>query len=105
MDLKMIKCSKCSNQMPELRKLKYGYDFCVECSETKGLVGKKMGVSVQMGEGDHSWNETIIVEERDYYNEEYKQDKNLESNIFNDEENDEKDINDLKRNLNIITNK
>ena len=62
----MISCPKCGSDMPELRKTKYGYDFCVSCSETYDLVGKKRGVSVQMGEGDHTWIETVIMNEKEY---------------------------------------
>ena len=64
--VKMIPCSKCGNDMPELRKIKFGYDFCVHCSEELNLVGKKRALPVQMGEGDHSWTETIIMEENEY---------------------------------------
>jgi len=48
--------------MPELRLTQYGYDFCVECS----TVGVKRGIPVQMGTGDHTWTETIIMEEDTY---------------------------------------
>lgn len=64
--VKMISCSKCGGNMPELRLTKYGYDFCVNCSDELNLVGKKRALPVQMGEGDHSWTETVIMEESDY---------------------------------------
>ena len=64
--VKMISCSKCLGDMPELRKTKYGYNFCVSCSDELNLVGKKGALPVQMGEGDHSWTETVIMEESDY---------------------------------------
>lgn len=64
--MKMIPCSHCGENMPLLRLTKFGYDFCVKCSETYNLVGKKRGLPVQMGEGDHSWTETVIMEENDY---------------------------------------
>ena len=64
--MKMISCSKCGNDMPELRKTQYGYSFCVKCSETKNLVGAKRGIPVQMGEGDHTWTETVIMDEELY---------------------------------------
>lgn len=64
--VKMISCSKCQGKMPELRLTQYGYNFCVSCSEGLNLVGKKRALPVQMGEGDHSWTETIIMEESDY---------------------------------------
>ena len=64
--VKMISCSKCLGDMLELRKTKYGYNFCVSCSDGLNLVGKKRALPVQMGEGDHSWTETVIMEESDY---------------------------------------
>lgn len=64
--VKMIPCSKCQGDMPELRLTQYGYDFCVNCSDGLSLVGKKRALPVQMGEGDHSWTETVIMEESDY---------------------------------------
>jgi len=60
--VKMIPCIKCGNDMPELRKTQYGYNFCVNCS----TVGTKRGIPVQMGTGDHTWTETIIMEEDEY---------------------------------------
>ena len=62
MELKMIKCTKCGVDMPELRLTQYGYDFCVNCS----TVGAKKGVPVVRGTGDHTWNEIEIVEEQYY---------------------------------------
>ena len=64
--VKMISCSKCKGDMPELRLTQYGYNFCVNCSDGMSLVGKKRALPVQMGQGDHSWTETIIMEESDY---------------------------------------
>jgi hypothetical protein len=64
--VKMIPCSKCQGDMPELRKTQYGYDFCVNCSDDLNLVGKKRALPVQMGQGDHSWTETVIMEENEY---------------------------------------
>ena len=60
--MKMIPCSQCGSAMPELRLTKYGYDFCVNCS----TVGAKRGVPVMRGSGDHTWTETIIMEEDQY---------------------------------------
>tara|TARA_B110000977_G_scaffold20106_1_gene24151 strand:- start:87 stop:392 length:306 start_codon:yes stop_codon:yes gene_type:complete len=62
MNLKMITCPKCNGNMPELRLTQYGYNFCVECS----TVGTKRGVPVQMGQGDHTWTETLIMDEDVY---------------------------------------
>jgi len=40
MKLKMIPCVKCLNPMPELRKIQYGYSFCVDCSTVEGKVAR-----------------------------------------------------------------
>ena len=66
LQVKMISCSKCKGDMPELRFTQYRYDFCVNCSDGLSLVGKKRALPIQMGEGDHSWTETVIMEESDY---------------------------------------
>lgn len=77
-NLEMIPCSKCGKDMPELRKIKFGYDFCVHCSDQYGLIGKKRAITVQMGEGDHTWNETIIMSEKDFLEYEKQEEKSLE---------------------------
>ncbi len=64
--MEQISCVKCGSSMPKLRKTKYGYEFCVSCSEKYNLVSKLCGVSVQMGEGDHTWTETIFMSEEEY---------------------------------------
>ena len=58
----MIECSCCKAPMPKLRLELYGYDFCVECS----AVGRKKGLSIQVGEGDHALTEVVILEEKEY---------------------------------------
>ena len=60
--VKMIPCIKCKNDMPELRLTQYGYKVCVNCS----TVGTKRGVPIMKGTGDHTWTETIIMEEDQY---------------------------------------
>jgi len=60
--VKMIPCIKCKNDMPELRLTQYGYKVCVNCS----TVGAKRGVPVTRGSGDHTYTETIIMEEDQY---------------------------------------
>lgn len=49
-DLEMIKCSRCGEPFPKLRLDKYGYDFCIKCSD----VQKKVGRIRVVGEGDHT---------------------------------------------------
>ena len=63
MDIEMIKCSVCGELMPLCRLTKFGYNFCTKCSN----VGSKRGIPVQKGSGDHTWTETIIVEEKEFY--------------------------------------
>lgn len=60
--MKMIDCPKCGDEMPELRKTQYGYNFCVNCS----TIGAKRGMPVQYGHGDHTYTETIIMDGNDY---------------------------------------
>ena len=60
--VKMIPCTRCKQDMPELRLTQYGYDFCINCS----TVGTKRGIPVMKGSGDHTWTETVIMEEDQY---------------------------------------
>ena len=62
MEIVQISCNKCGHPMPKLRLTKYGYDFCVECS----TVSTKRGIPITKGSGDHTWTETIVVEEDQY---------------------------------------
>lgn len=85
--------------MPELRLTNYGYNFCVTCSETGNMVKPKQGVAVMMGEGDHTWVETIIMDEDQYkiYQNQQNALKNLGKNnkteILNmDNDDDEKTL-------------
>ena len=64
--LKMIPCTKCDGTMPELRLTEYGYNFCIKCSESGNYVKPKQGINVFMGEGDHTWVETIIMDAEEY---------------------------------------
>ena len=56
-NMKMIKCIKCGEDMPELRLTKFGYEVCVNCSTT----GAYKAVSTVNGVGDHTWNDIQIV--------------------------------------------
>ena len=53
----MIKCSKCKDDMPELRLSRFGYEVCVNCSTT----GAYKAVSTINGSGDHTWNDIQIM--------------------------------------------
>ena len=66
MNLKMIACSSCGDPMPELRLTKAGFSYCVTCSENGLGAGRKQGIPVLMGEGDHTWVETVIMDADQY---------------------------------------
>lgn len=83
MNIKMIPCPKCGNDFPELRVTQYGYNFCVECS----TIGAKRGVPVQMGQGDHTWTETVIMDE-DVYNKLTDNNEEAPKDRLNQEEDD-----------------
>lgn len=59
MEIEKIDCTSCGNLMPALRKEKYGYSFCVECSN----VSPKVGRVIVIGEGDHTATELEIVDQ------------------------------------------
>lgn len=56
--MEMIECSRCGKPFPKLRKDLYGYDFCVNCS----TVEPKVGINMVYGEGDHTWNDIVVVD-------------------------------------------
>lgn len=58
MQLEMIECPKCGNDFPKLRKEKYGYHVCVNCSTVKAVVG----ITTVEGSGDHTYNDLIIMD-------------------------------------------
>lgn len=58
-NMKMIPCPKCGEDFPELRKTKYGYHVCVNCSTVEPLVG----VTTVEGTGDHTYNDLIIMDQ------------------------------------------
>ena len=59
MNLEMIPCTRCGNDMPKLRLEKFGYDFCVNCSDVKPKVGRIRVV----GEGDYTVTELDILDQ------------------------------------------
>ena len=59
MEFEKIKCSRCTGDMPKLRLEKYGYDFCVTCSDVKPKVGRIRVV----GEGDYTATELDILDQ------------------------------------------
>jgi hypothetical protein len=59
MSLEQIKCTRCKGSMPKLRLDKYGYDFCITCSDVKPKVGRVRVV----GEGDYTVTELDILDQ------------------------------------------
>ena len=59
MNLEMIPCTRCGNDMPKLRLEKYGYDFCVNCSDVKPKVGRIRVI----GEGDYTVTEMDVLDQ------------------------------------------
>jgi hypothetical protein len=59
MNLEMISCTRCGNDMPKLRLTNYGYRFCVNCSDVKPKVGRIRVV----GEGDYTATELDVLEQ------------------------------------------
>lgn len=58
-----MKCLICNTEINPLRlKALPGTKTCVNCSTT----GAKRGVIVTGGEGDHTYNDLVVLEEDDY---------------------------------------
>ena len=56
----MVKCIKCDAEIHPLRiKVLPNTKVCVECSTTK----PKQGITIQRGEGDHTYEETILLDD------------------------------------------
>jgi hypothetical protein len=83
---KMIPCTSCGGEMPELRLTQYGYDFCVTCSENGKGEGMKHGIPVLMGEGDHTWVETVIMSDKQFqiYQDQISTDSKLKAKALAD---------------------
>ena len=58
MQLEMIPCPKCGNDFPKKRK-ELGYHVCINCSTVKPVVG----ITTIEGEGDHTYNDLIIMDQ------------------------------------------
>lgn len=56
----MIPCPKCGEPFPELRLTKFGYNFCVNCSDVDAVVG----ITTIEGSGDHTYNDIIIMDRK-----------------------------------------
>ena len=59
----MRKCNACGEEIhPKRLEILPNAVACVSCSTT----GKKAGVSVVLGEGDHTYNEIVIMEPEEF---------------------------------------
>tara|TARA_B100000768_G_C11197588_1_gene340236 strand:- start:360 stop:677 length:318 start_codon:yes stop_codon:yes gene_type:complete len=103
MNLKMIPCSKCGENMPELRLTQYNYSFCVKCSELGMGSETKKAITVLKGEGDHTWVETIIMSDSDYNS--YLNEKDEEYKTIEKSKIDIEDDKNLQGPFNIINTK
>jgi hypothetical protein len=91
MNIKMISCITCKEDMPELRFTQYNYAFCVKCSEL-GLGSKpQKAITMLMGEGDHTWVETIIMSETNYNSHVTNEEKNFKNKKIKKKDNDIED--------------
>ena len=60
-----MNCIKCNTEINPLRvKALPNTKVCVDCAQ--GTVQRKAGMSVTYGSGDHTWTETIIMNQNDY---------------------------------------
>jgi len=103
----MRKCSVCGEEInPKRIEILPNTQTCVQHS----TVEKKAAVTVQMGEGDHTWTETFAVDR-----EEYRKLEEMENNFrkaadpsskidivdFDEEDQEEEETLDAKHNLNL----
>jgi hypothetical protein len=59
----MKKCIQCGGEIhPKRLEILPNATRCVACSNTK----QKAGITVTKGEGDHTYNETVIMDHDDY---------------------------------------
>jgi RNA polymerase-binding transcription factor DksA len=91
----MRKCLACNKEIhPKRLEILPNATTCVVCSTT----GKKAGVTVVVGEGDHTYNDVVIMEPEEYvqYREiEYKLHGKRKDDITHpDEEEDEEEEED-----------
>jgi len=85
MNIKMIPCTRCGEEMPEIRLTKFGYDFCVNCSKEQPKIGRV----VTLGEGDHTWNDIEFLNPVEDETEE--EDWELYKSILEDQEEEEEE--------------
>jgi hypothetical protein len=64
MDIEMIPCVSCGQDMPKLRLTQYGYKDCVNCSTVEAY----RAVTTVNGSGDDTWNDIQIMTSEQYKN-------------------------------------
>ena len=58
-----VECISCGVEIhPKRLEILPNTKHCVQCSDT----GRKRGVTVQRGEGDHSYTDVVIMEEKQF---------------------------------------
>jgi len=58
-----VECLGCGEEIhPKRLEILPNTKHCVQCSD----VGRKRGVTVQRGEGDHSYTDVVIMEEKQF---------------------------------------
>jgi hypothetical protein len=64
-EIMIIECLGCGEPIhPKRLEILPNTKYCVKCSDT----GRKRGVTVQRGEGDHSYTDVVILEEKQFIN-------------------------------------
>jgi len=98
-----VKCISCGEAIhPKRLQILPNTKCCVNCSE----VGRKRGVTIQLGEGDHTYNDLVIMSEKQYFK--YVESENKvskgqsKSEIHNFDKEDEMDSNITKLSLDDI---
>jgi hypothetical protein len=99
----MKSCIICKEQIhPKRLEILPNATKCVKCSTT----GKKGGVTVTKGEGDHTYNETIIMEPDEYLKyqeiEAKLSGKPFDDAIINDEGNEDNEEGESETELPLI---
>ena len=73
-----MNCVRCNKEINPLRvKALPNVKICIKCAE--GTVQRKAGMSVTYGSGDHTWTETVIMDQSTYQ-------KNHTKQTLNDDE-------------------
>ena len=62
-EIMAVECQGCGEEIhPKRLEILPNTKYCVKCSD----VGRKRGVTIQRGEGDHSYTDVVIMEEKQF---------------------------------------